>query len=128
MFETLLSNLKLIGILMAMFVSAFGANVLLGIYSNVATAKEQFSKEKLIQGVIRGLIVMFGCVAITAIISLLPEMIQALGITVEDGALEGISITAMSAVIVSMIFRYLKDALQKFYNILYGKNDEVKGE
>lgn len=127
MFETLLSNLKLIGILMAMFVSAFGANVLLGIYSNIATAKEQFSKEKLIQGVIRGLIVMFGCIAITAIISLLPEMIQALGVTVEDGALEGISITAMSAVIVSMIFRYLKDALQKFYNILYGK-DEVKGE
>lgn len=126
MFETLLSNLKLIGILMAMFVSAFGANVLLGIYSNVATAREQFSKEKLIQGVIRGVIVMVGCIAITAIISLLPEMIQALGITVEDGALEGISITAMSAIIVSMIFRYLKDALQKFYNILYG--NEVKGE
>ena len=52
-------------------------------------------------------------------------MVSALGVTIEDGALEGISITAMSGVIVSMIFRYLKDALQKFYTILYG---EVKGE
>lgn len=125
MFETLCSNFKLIGILMAMFIGSFGANVLLGIYSNVAEAKNQFSKEKLIQGLVRGLIVMIGCFAITAIISLLPDMIGALGITIEDGALEGISITAMSGVIVSMIFRYLKDALQKFYTILYG---EVKDE
>lgn len=125
MFETLVSNFKLIGILMAMYIGSFGANVILGIYSSIAGAKEEFSKEKLIQGLIRGLIVLLGCFAITCIISLLPDMVSALGVTIEDGALEGISITAMSGVIVSMIFRYLKDALQKFYTILYG---EVKGE
>ena len=68
---------------------------------------------------------MIGCFFITAIVSLLPEMISALGITVESDALEGISITAMSGVIISTIFRYLKDALQKFYAILYGSS---KGE
>ena len=120
MFETLVSNFKLIGILMAMYIGSFGANVILGIYSNIAGAKEEFSKEKLVQGLVRGLIVLLGC-----IISLLPDMVSALGVTIEDGALEGISITAMSGIIVSMIFRYLKDALQKFYTILYG---EVKGE
>ena len=125
MFETLVSNFKLIGILMAMYIGSFGANVILGIYSNIAVAKEEFSKEKLVQGLVRGLIVLLGCFAITCIISLLPDMVSALGVTIEDGALEGISITAMSGIIVSMIFRYLKDALQKFYTILYG---EVKGE
>lgn len=125
MFETLVSNFKLIGILMAMYIGSFGANVILGIYSNITGAKEEFSKEKLVQGLVRGLIVLLGCFAITCIISLLPDMVSALGVTIEDGALEGISITAMSGIIVSMIFRYLKDALQKFYTILYG---EVKGE
>lgn len=125
MFETLVSNLKLIGILMAMFVGSFSVNTLLGIYANVAEAKEQFSKEKLLQGIARGLIVLIGCFILTVIISLLPEMISALGIVAEDGILENISIVGMSGVIVSMIFRYLKDALEKFYNILY---NEVKGE
>lgn len=125
MFNTLVDNLQLVGILMLMFAGSFLANLLLGIYSNIIYAKEQFSKEKLIQGLLRGAIAMIGCFFITAIVSLLPEMISALGVTVESNALEGISITAISGVIISTIFRYLKDALQKFYAILYGGS---KGE
>ena len=60
MLTCLLNNLQLMGILIAMYVGAFGANTLLGIYSNLAQAKEQFSKEKLIQGLIRGAIVLIG--------------------------------------------------------------------
>lgn len=125
MFSTLVENFKLIGILMIMYLGSFGVNVLLGLYSNIAEAKQSFSKEKFLQGLLRGLIVGIGCFVVTAIISLLPNLVSAIGITVEDGALEGISITAMSGVILSLIFRYIKDALTKFYTILYG-NIEVE--
>ena len=125
MFSTLVENFKLIGILMVMYLGSFGVNVLLGLYSNIAEAKQSFSKEKFLQGLLRGLIVGIGCFVVTAIISLLPNLVSAIGITVEDGALEGISITAMSGVILSLIFRYIKDALTKFYTILYG-NTEVE--
>jgi hypothetical protein len=140
MFSTLVENFKLIGILMAMYLGSFGVNVLLGLYSNIAEAKQSFSKEKFLQGLLRGLIAGIGCFVVTAIISLLPNLVAALGITVEDGALEGISITAMSGVILSLIFRYIKDALTKFYTILYGDievsedasettaEEQVKGE
>ena len=139
MFSTLVENFKLIGILMVMYLGSFGVNVLLGLYSNIAEAKQSFSKEKFLQGLLRGLIVGIGCFVVTAIISLLPNLVSAIGISVEDGALEGISITAMSGVILSLIFRYIKDALTKFYTILYGNievedaaettaEEQVKGE
>ena len=139
MFSTLIENFKLIGILMVMYLGSFGVNVLLGLYSNIAEAKQSFSKEKFLQGLLRGLIVGIGCFVVTAIISLLPNLVSAIGISVEDGALEGISITAMSGVILSLIFRYIKDALTKFYTILYGNievedaaettaEEQVKGE
>lgn len=129
MLNCLLNNLQLMGILIAMYVGAFGANTLLGIYSNLAQAKEQFSKEKLIQGLIKGVIVLIGSLAITVIISLLPDTLTALGITVEDGMFEGISMVAIAGVMVTTILRYLKDAMSKFYAILYGekKEDKIEG-
>lgn len=131
MFSTLVENFKLIGILMAMYLGSFGVNVLLGLYSNIAEAKQNFSKDKFLQGLLRGLIAGVGCLIITTIVSLLPNLVSALGITVEEGALEGISIAAMSGVIISLIFRYIKDALAKFYTILYGNIEvekQVEGE
>lgn len=128
MLNCLLNNLQLMGILIAMYVGAFGANTLLGIYSNLAQAKEQFSKEKLIQGLIKGVIVLIGSLAITVIISLLPDTLTALGITIEDGMLEGISMVAVAGVMVTTILRYLKDAMSKFYAILYGEKKEDKFE
>lgn len=129
MLNCLLNNLQLMGILIAMYVGAFGANTLLGIYSNLAQAKEQFSKEKLIQGLIKGVIVLIGSLAITIIISLLPDTLTTLGISVEDGMLEGISMVAIAGVMVTTILRYLKDAMSKFYAILYGekKEDKIEG-
>lgn len=128
MLTCLLNNLQLMGILIAMYVGAFGANTLLGIYSNLAQAKEQFSKEKLVQGLIRGAIVLVGSLLITVIISLLPDTLTALGISVEEGMLEGISMVAIAGVMVSTILRYLKDAMSKFYGILYKeKEDKIEG-
>lgn len=124
MFETLIANLKLVGVLMAMFIGSFGTNVLLGLYQNIGVAKEQFSKERLVEGLIRGAIVLVGCAILTVIISLLPTCVSAIGITVEDGVMEGISVVAMGGVILSMIIRYLKDAITKFYSILYGNKEE----
>ena len=128
MLTCLLNNLQLMGILIAMYVGAFSANTLLGIYSNLAHAKEQFSKEKLIQGLIRGAIVLIGSLLITVIISLLPDTLTALGISVEEGMLEGISMVAIAGVMVSTILRYLKNAMIKFYCILYKeKEDKIEG-
>lgn len=123
MFVYLLNNLKLIGVLLAMYIVSFGVNILFGIYYNTKSVKEQFSKEKLIEGLTKGAIVLIGGLLITTSISMLPSLVESLGITVEDGLFEGVSIAGVAGVLLTMTIRYLKDAITKFYAILYNKKD-----
>ena len=118
MFEVLLQNLQLIGILILAYLGSLGINTLLGVYYNLKTLKESFSKEKLFTGLLRGGIVLLGGLAITVIISLLPEILAAFGVTTETSLFENLSVTAMAGILASTIVHYLSDALKKFYAIL----------
>ena len=126
MMTCLLNNLELIGILILMYVGAAGANILLGMYNNISNLKERFSKEKLIAGLTRCGIVLVGSLLTTVIISLLPDILKALGVQTDANLFDGISIVAIAGVLSSMIVRYLKDAVSKFYSILYGKSEEIE--
>ena len=126
MMTCLLNNLELIGILILMYVGAAGANILLGMYNNISNLKERFSKEKLIAGLTRCGIVLVGSLLITVIISLLPDILKALGVQTDANLFDGISIVAIAGVLSSMIVRYLKDAVSKVYSILYGKSEEIE--
>ena len=126
MMTCLLNNLELIGILILMYVGAAGANILLGMYNNISNLKERFSKEKLIAGLTRCGIVLVGSLLITVIISLLPDILKALGVQTDANLFDGISIVAIAGVLSSMIVRYLKDAVSTFYSILYGKSEEIE--
>lgn len=128
MFDLLIENLVLITILVFMYLGSLGANTLLGTYHSLANLKENFSKERFFSGLIRGGIVLGGALIITAIISLLPEVLAAFGITAEAALFEGISVIAMGGVLASTIVRYLGDATKKLYVILGSKNVDVKDE
>ena len=124
MFEVLLENVKLIGILILSYLGSWGINTLLGIYYNLKTVKESFSKAKLLSGLGRGGIILVGGLMITAIISLLPVILQNFGISADNQLFENVSVIAMVGVLLTTILRYLKDALQKFYNIISSKNTD----
>ena len=118
MFEILLKNLQLITILILAYLGSLGINTLLGVYYNLKTLKEAFSKEKLFTGLARGGIVLLGGLAITVIVSLLPEILAAFGVSTENALFETLSVTAMAGILASTIVHYLTDALKKFYAIL----------
>ena len=124
MFETLLSNLLLVFILVIMYLASLATNTILGIYHNISEVKENFSKEKLISGLARGGIVLLGALLIACIISLLPEVLAAFGIATETALFESISVAAMAGVMGSTIVRYLSDAVKKLYAILGVKGEE----
>lgn len=132
MFEMLLSNLLLIGILVLMYLGSLALNTLFGTYYSISNLKENFSKEKMISGLTKGGIILVGALGITVLISLLPEVLAAFGIAAETNLIEGISIAAIAGVMGSTILKYLSDALQKFYSILGfnlpKKNEENKEE
>ena len=126
MFEMLLSNLLLIGILVIMYLGSLALNTLLGTYHSISNLKEHFSKERLVSGLIRGGIVLISALGVTILISLLPEVLAIFGIAAEATLIEGISIAAIAGVMGSTILRYLGDALKKFYTILGYNKEEVK--
>lgn len=132
MFDLLIQNLQIIGILILAYLGSLGVNTLLGLYNNLHTLKEDFSKEKLLGGLLRGGIILVGGLVITVIISLLPGLLSQFGITTSTDLFENISVVAMAGVLVSTIVRYLGDALKKFYTILnlFGGEveDDSKGE
>lgn len=128
MFSTLLNNVMLIGILTIMFLGSVLLNTLLGTYHNISQLKTEFSKEKLISGLVKSGIVLIGALALTAFVSLLPEVLAAFGIAADSTLIEGISVAAIGGVMGSTIVRYLGDALKKFYVILGYKNEEEVDE
>ena len=132
MFDLLIQNLQIIGILILAYLGSLGVNTLLGLYNNLHTLKEDFSKEKLLGGLLRVGIILVGGLVITVIISLLPGLLSQFGITTSTDLFENISVVAMAGVLVSTIVRYLGDALKKFYTILnlFGGEveDDSKGE
>lgn len=123
MFNVLLGNIVLIVVLVFMYLGSLVLNTVLGTYHNISNLKENFSKEKLVAGAIRGAIVLIGALGITVLISLLPEVLTAFGLATETTLIEGLSTTAIAGVMGSTILRYLGDALKKFYTIL-GYNKE----
>lgn len=126
MFDLLLSNLFLILVLVIMYLGSLGVNIVLGLYNNIGSAKEQFSKEKLLKGLIKGGIILIGAIAITTNISLIPSILTALGITAEAALFESITVAGMGAVLISATARYLSDAIQKLYTILGVKKGETE--
>lgn len=123
MFSILLKNIALITILTIMYLASLGTNTILGLYHNLNDAKENFSKDKLISGLIRGGIILLGALLITAIISLLPEVLAAFGVTAEAALFESISVIGMGGVMASTVMRYLTDAVKKLYVILGAKSE-----
>ena len=118
MFTLLTKNLQLIGILILTYLGSLGVNTLLGLYNNLNNLKQEFSKEKLFSGLLRGAIILVGGLVITVVISLLPGLLDQFGISSSNELFENISVVAMAGVLVSTIIRYLGDALKKFYSIL----------
>lgn len=125
MFDILLQNLQLITILIFAYLGSLGINTLLGIYYNVKNVKENFSKQKLFEGLIRGGIILLSGLAITVIISLLPNILEAFGVTTTNELFENLSVVAMAGVLASTIVRYLGDALKKFYAILESHSNQI---
>ena len=109
-----------------MYLCSLGVNTILGLYNNISLVKENFSKEKLFKGLIRGGITLLGALVITVNISLIPTVLGSLGITAEAALFETISIAGIGTVLISATSRYLSDAVKKLYTILGVKEGETK--
>lgn len=118
MFSLLMENVLLVAILVCMYLGSLLTNTVLGTYHSVADLRERFSKARLLTGLVRGGIVLGGSLMMTIIVSLLPEVLAAFGITADTQLFEGVSIAAIGCLFTTTTAHYLADALKKMSAIL----------
>ena len=109
--KEMLFNLALLGI-------AMSTNIALGLYFNIGKLKIKFSKKKLINGLVKSVIIAYSSIALTFIFEQKPELLQSVG---ADPVL----------LINSAIVIYVALSIKTFGNILgvtMDKKQEVKGD
>lgn len=125
MLESLISNLELIGILIVMLAGTTAANILFGLYDNIALKNEAFSRDKLLLGLKKFGVVALGSACLVIVFALLPGVLELWQVDVDPAVIEGISAVAIVVLYVMAIASSGADALGKLRDILkIGKTGE----
>lgn len=128
MFTLLMTNLQLFAALLLLFTGSYAANTLLGTFYNITLLKEMFERERFIQGLLRGGVLVIGLALVICIISLLPGILEVAGLTQLLSIVEDLTLLSVAGLIVSATVKYAKGAIQKLYRIIMGEEapEEVK--
>ena len=111
-------NLEKVGLGIGLFLVAFLANTILGIWKSLSIDNMKFDWHKLLQGFIKFGALALGIGLLTISMSLLPLYVDYVGITLEHEILETIDILIIITAFLIASIRYIKDALSKLKAIL----------
>ena len=118
MLATILDNLKLVGIAMAIFAGSVAANTLLGLYNNIRILLQPFDKKRLIDTALKTGVLVISIPLLVCVITTMPEFCNNVGMEISAEYVDIFSdLTIISAAIIPS-WRYVKDAYAKLCNIL----------
>ena len=118
MLATILDNLKLVGIAMAIFAGSVAANTLLGLYNNIRILLQPFDKQRLIDTALKTGVLVISIPLLVCVITTMPEFCNHVGMEIPAEYVDIFSdLTIISAAIIPS-WRYVKDAYAKLCNIL----------
>lgn len=122
MLDLLIKNFGLIFSLMLLFIASFVGNTALGTFYNTSMLKEMFNKERLLNGLLRGGMVVLGLALMVVIISLLPGVLEAAGLVELVKVASSLSLVSIAGIIVAATIKYAKGMVEKLYKILTGED------
>ena len=118
MFVTILDNLKLVGIAMAIFAGSVAANTLLGLYHNIRILLQPFDKQRLINTGLKTGCLTVSITLMVLVVTVMPVFCNNVGFPIPDEYIDVFSnLTIIGAAIIPS-WRYVKDAYAKLCNIL----------
>ena len=79
MLATILDNLKLVGIAMAIFAGSVAANTLLGLYNNIRILLQPFDKKRLIDTALKTGVLVISIPILVCVITTMPECCNHVG-------------------------------------------------
>lgn len=113
-----LENLKYTGIGAALFVTAYAANMLFGIYKNVYVLKFDFDWHKILNSALKIIAVGVGCVLISTTIVLLPEFATTVGWEIPEDFANVFQAIAIIGIFLYSTCKYVFEAIDKLKSIL----------
>ena len=124
MLESLIQNLELIGILIAMLAGTTAANILFGLYGNIELAGQDFTWPKFFHGLKKFGVVAVGTACLVAVFVLLPGVLELWRVEVDPAVIEGLSALVIVGVYLVAIAISGAGAVAKLKDILKVKTGE----
>lgn len=126
MIDIILMNLEKVGIGAALFLGAYIANILLGIWANVKIEGYEFDWKLILNSIVKFIVLGLGIALLSVVVSIIPAYVTYVGITIEQEVLDTIdSIVIISAFLTATI-RYIGDGISKLKNILGNNTTSTK--
>lgn len=124
MIETILNNLTNVGSAMIIFAMAWASNCLFGLYGNIALEGEKFDWKRFLRSILKVFIFVFGLGFLVTVVTALPIFANQVGWAIPQEYQEAISSLALISVVMIVTVKYVKEAFQKFMEILNYDPDE----
>ena len=122
MLATILDNLKLVGIAMAIFAGSVAANTLLGLYNNIKILMQPFEKQRLIDTALKTGCLVASITLMVLVVTVMPVFCDNVGFPIPEEYIDVFSnLTIIGAAVIPSC-KYLKDAYDKLCNIFNNMN------
>lgn len=127
MLDFIKSNFIQILLMYAVFGLAYGSNIVFGLYNNLALAKEQFNPKKLLNSVIKAIVLILGTLMLISAITAISQLAIMYDLVSSD---IGDFVTALSvtATILVASVNYVKEAYVTFQSIMNKKYESKELE
>lgn len=118
MLNIILMNLEKVGIGATLFLGAYIANILLGIWSNVKIEGNNFDWKLILNSIVKFIVLGLGIALLSVVVSVIPVYATFVGIEIGAEILETIDSLVIIGSFLTAIVRYVTDAIVKIKTIL----------
>ena len=117
-YALILDNLEKVGIGVVIFLGAYLANIIFGVWNNVKIEGYEFDWKLIANSIVKFIVLGLGIALLTVIVSLVPMYAQYVGIEIEVETMSIIDSIVIIGGFLTATIRYIKDSLDKLSNIL----------
>lgn len=127
MLDFIKANFIQILLMYAVFGLAYGSNIVFGLYNNLALAKEQFNPKKLLNSVIKAIVLILGTLMLISAITAISQLAIMYDLVSSD---IGDFVTALSVITTILVasVNYVKEAYVTFQSIMNKKYESKELE
>lgn len=118
MIDIILMNLEKVGIGAALFLGAYIANILLGIWANVKIEGYDFDWKMILNSIVKFIVLGLGIALLSVVVSVVPAYATFVGIEIGQETMETIDGFVIIGAFLTATIRYIADAINKVKVIL----------